>query len=471
MHWLNLMESTIQDINFNKRLFGNDFIWGVSVAALQIEGAIDTHGKGESIWDAFSAKKGKIRNGDHHGTACDFYNRFETDIDLIKQLNIPNFRFSVAWSRVLPNGTGEVNQAGIDYYNRVIDYCIQQGVEPWLTIYHWDLPQALEAKGGWTNREVIAWFTEFVNVCARNFGDRVKNWMIMNEPSVFTGAGYFFGIHAPGKTGLGNFMPAVHHAVMSMAAGAKALRSVLPDAHIGTTFSCSYIEPQTDKPKDIAAAKRIDTLLNRMYIEPVLGMGYPVKDLPILRKMSKYIQPGDLENAKFDFDFIGIQLYTREIVKYSFFTPYLNASLVKAKDRAVPVTEMGWEVYPPAIYEILKKFNQYTGIKNLYITENGAAFPDEVKDGKVDDPKRVAYLQEYLKQVLKAKTEGYKVSGYFVWTLTDNFEWAEGYNPRFGLIYVDFNTQERIIKSSGHWFGNFIKKTEPVIEYQEQEKD
>ena len=457
LHWLNLMEFTTQDTDFNKQLFGSDFIWGVSVAALQIEGAIDADGKGESIWDVFSAKKGKILNGDHHHTAADFFNRYESDIDLIKQLNIPNFRFSIAWSRILPNGTGTVNQAGIDYYNRVIDYCIKQGIAPWITIYHWDLPQVLEAKGGWTNREVIDWFTEFVNICAGSFGDRVKNWMIMNEPSVFTGAGYFFGIHAPGKTGLKNFMPAVHHAILSMAAGARALRAILPDAHIGTTFSCSYIEPNSDKPRDVSAAKRIDTLLNRMYIEPVLGLGYPVADLPVLSKMNKYILPGDADNMQFDFDFIGIQLYTREIVKHSFFTPYLQASLVKAKDRRVPLTAMGWEVYPPAIYEIIKKFNKYTGIKTLYITENGAAFPDEVRDGQVNDPKRVAYLQEYLKQLLKAKQEGNKVSGYFVWTLTDNFEWAEGYNPRFGLIHVDFETQQRIIKSSGHWFGNFIK--------------
>jgi beta-glucosidase len=464
------MEYTTIDTDFNRQLFGDDFIWGVSVAAPQIEGAIDVHGKGQSIWDVFSAKRGRIRNGDHHFTATDFYNRFQDDIALIKQLNIPNFRFSISWSRVLPNGTGEVNQAGIDYYNRVIDYCLQQGIEPWLTIYHWDLPHALEIKGGWTNREVIAWFTEFVELCARSFGDRVKNWMIMNEPSVFTGAGYFFGIHAPGRTGLRNFMPAVHHAVLSMGAGGRALRAILPDAHIGTTFSCSYIEPQTKNPKDIEAAKRIDTLLNRMYIEPVLGMGYPVNDLPILSKMSKYMLPGDEEAAKFDFDFIGIQLYTREIVKYSFFTPYLSAGLIKAKNRKVQFTEMGWEVYPPSIYEIIKKYNQYTGIKKLYITENGAAFPDVVKDGQVDDPKRVAYLQDYLKQVLKAKSEGYKIGGYFVWTLTDNFEWAEGYNPRFGLIHVDFKTQQRIIKSSGHWFGNFIKKTEKLVEYQEQEK-
>jgi beta-glucosidase len=454
---LNLMESIIQDIPINKQLFGEDFIWGVSTAALQIEGAHDADGKGESIWDIFSNKKGKILNGHHHRTACDFYNCYESDIDLVKQLNIPNFRFSIAWSRIFPEGTGRINQAGIDHYNKVIDYCLKQGIEPWVTIYHWDLPYALELKGGWTNRDIIEWFTGFVTQCAVSFGDRVKHWMVMNEPSVFTGAGYFFGIHAPGKTGLRNFLPVVHHVTLSMAAGGKVLRSILPQAQIGTTFSCSYIEPYSDKLKDINAAKRTDALINRLFIEPILGLGYPVTDLPVLKGMEKYIQPGDEANLKFDFDFIGLQNYTREIVKYSFFTPYIQATLIKAEKRHVPLTDMRWEVYPPAIYHILKKFNQYLQIKKIYLTENGAAFPDEVVDGKVNDPKRLEFIQEYLKQVLKAKNEGCEVSGYFVWTLTDNFEWAEGYHPRFGIIYVDFETQQRIIKASGHWYADFLR--------------
>ena len=451
------MESTSNNAKFSKQLFGDDFIWGVATAALQIEGSCDADGKGESIWDVFAEKKGAIKNGHKPTHACDFYNRYKEDIDLVKQLHIPNFRFSIAWSRILPDGTGKINRAGINHYNKVIDYCLEQGIEPWVTLYHWDLPQALEAKGGWTNREIVIWFTEFVNVCAKHFGDRVKNWMIMNEPSVFTGAGYFFGIHAPGRTGLKSFLPAVHHAVLCMAAGGRALRNALPNVQIGTTFSCSYVEPLTNKSKDVNAAKRVDTLLNRVYIEPVLGLGYPVEGLPVLKKMEKYMVPGDLEAMKFDFDFIGIQLYTREVVDYSYLTPYIHASIVQAKNRHVEITEMGWEVYPPSIYEILKQFNKYKGIKKIYVTENGAAFPDEVKDGKVDDPKRVAYLQNYLQQVLKAKDEGCKVSGYFVWTLTDNFEWAEGYHTRFGLIHVDFDTQQRIIKSSGQWYADFIK--------------
>jgi beta-glucosidase len=451
------MEPTIQDIHFNKKLFGDDFVWGVSTAAFQVEGSCDVAGKGESIWDAFTNKKGKILNGQNASLACDFYNQYQQDIDLIKQLNIPNFRFSISWARIFPKGTGEVNQEGIDHYNRVIDYCLQQGVEPWVTIYHWDLPQELELKGGWTNRDIIDWFTAYVTVCAQSFGDKVKHWMVMNEPAVFTGAGYFLGIHAPGRTGLKNFLPAIHHAVLCMVAGAKVLRALLPAAQIGTTFSCSYIEPYSDKIRDINAAKRMDALLNRLFIEPILGLGYPVNEIPVLKDIEKYYHPEDEDNMTFDFDFIGIQNYTREIVKYSFFTPYVSAALVKAENRGVSLTDMRWEVYPPSIYEMIKKFNNYPQIKNIYITENGAAFPDLPYEDKVDDPKRVNYLREYLQQVLKAKNDGYKVSGYFVWTLTDNFEWAEGYHPRFGLIHIDFDTQQRIIKSSGHWYAAFLK--------------
>jgi beta-glucosidase len=443
--------------DLNKSLFGDDFKWGVSTAAFQIEGACDTDGKGESIWDAFAAKKGKIREGHKADTACDFYNNYQADIDLIKQLNIPNFRFSISWTRILPNGTGQVNQAGVDYYNKVINYCIAQGIEPWVTVYHWDLPQVLEAKGGWTNRSIVEWFIEYTTVCAQNFGDRVKYWMIMNEPSVFSGAGYFFGIHAPGRTGLKNFLPAIHHIVLSMAAGAKKLRELLPDAEIGTTFSCSYIEPRSDSKRDIKAALVADALVNRLFIEPVLGLGYPVSDIPVLKGLEKFYRSGDEQNMQFDFDFIGLQNYTREIVKYSFFTPYINASLIKAKDRNVPTTLMGWEVYPPAIYHILKKFDAYPQIRKMLVTENGAAFPDKVVDGKVDDPQRMEYFQTHLQQVLKAKQEGCKVDGYFVWTLTDNFEWAEGFHPRFGLIHVNFDTQQRIIKSSGYWYADFLK--------------
>jgi len=445
------------DNSFTKEDFGPRFKWGVSVAAYQIEGAHDLDGKGLSIWDVFTNAKGKIKDNQHGNIACDFYNKYHDDIALIKKLNIPNFRFSISWSRILPHGTGKINQAGINYYNSVINHCLELGIEPWLTLYHWDLPNELEKQGGWTNRKVIQWFEEFVNICAKNFGDRVKNWMVMNEPVVFTGAGYFLGIHAPGRRGMKNFLPAIHHTTLAIAAGARVLRSICPDANIGTTFSCSHIQPHRNLERDRKAAARVDALLNRLYIEPLLGLGYPEKELPVLKGIKKIMLPQDEKNMQFDFDFIGIQNYTREIIKNSWLMPYLKASLIKAENRKVPITAMKWEVYPEAIYQMIKKFNQYPQIKNIMITENGAAFPDELINNEVKDTKRKKYIIDNLAQILRAKNEGYNVEGYFIWTLTDNFEWAEGYHPRFGLIHIDFETQKRTIKNSGHWYSNFLK--------------
>jgi len=442
----------------NKQSFGDDFQWGVATAAFQIEGSCAVDGKGASIWDVFANKKGNIKDGHHARTACDFYLSYQKDIALVKKMGIPNFRFSISWSRILPHGTGKINQKGIDFYNDLIDHCLEQGIEPWPTLYHWDLPQTLEEKGGWTNREIVAWFSEYVSICATHFGDRIKHWMVMNEPMVFTGAGYFMGVHAPGRKGLKNFLPAVHHAILSIAEGGRVLKAAFPDALIGTTFSCTHVTPFSSAKKDVAAADRADILFNRLFIEPLLGLGYPVDDIPVLKKIQRYFYPGDEDKMSFDFDFIGIQNYTREVIRYSLLTPYLHAQIVRADRRDVPTTTMKWEVYPPAIYHMLKKFSAYPQIKEIYVTENGAAFEDAVsEDGTVNDPRRLNYLKDHIVQVLKAKDEGVNVKGYFVWTLTDNFEWAEGYHPRFGLVYVDFNTQQRIIKSSGQWYADFLK--------------
>lgn len=441
----------------NKDFFGSDFKWGVSVAAYQIEGSHEADGKGKSIWDVFSNSKGKTYLSQHGNVACDFYNRYKQDIDLIKELNIPNFRFSISWARILPSGEGDVNQSGIDFYDKIINYCLELNIQPWITLYHWDLPHDLEIKGGWTNRNIVKWFSDYVEICANHFGDRVKYWMVMNEPTVFVGAGYFLGIHAPGRKGLKNFLPAVHHTVLSIAAGGRIIRKLVPNAEIGTTFSCSHIEPFTNNKLDRNAAKRVDTLINRLFIEPILGLGYPVNDLSALKGINKYVKPNDEKLMHFDFDFIGIQNYTREIVRSSLLNPYIWAKVIKAEKRNVDITLMKWEIYPPSIYEVVKKYNNYPQIKKLYITENGAAFPDKLQDGKVEDNLRTQYIKDHLEQVLKAKKEGLKVDGYFVWTLMDNFEWAEGYHPRFGLVYVDFDTQKRTIKSSGYWYADFLK--------------
>ncbi len=444
-------------MNIEKEFFGNDFSWGVSTAAYQIEGAYAADGKGRSIWDDFVQKRKKI-NGQHNGNiACDFYNRYSTDIALLHQLNIPNYRFSVSWSRVLPHGTGAVNSKGIDFYNRVIDFCLELGIEPWLTLYHWDLPLALEQKGGWINRDIIHWFSEFTAVCVKYFGDRVKHWMVLNEPMVFTGAGYFLGVHAPGKKGLISFLAAAHHAALCQAEGGRIIKSLKSGTKVGTTFSYSHVEPYSGSEKDVQAATKVDALLNRMFLEPLLGMGYPVNDLKVLQRMEPFICGGDENKLRFDMDFIGLQNYTREVVKHAFFTPFIKAKIIKANKREVLHTVMDWEVYPKSIYYALKRLGNYSGVKEIIITENGAAFTDHVSDGSVMDMQRVNFLKQYLEQVLRARNEGVPVNGYFVWTLIDNFEWAEGFHPRFGLVHVNFETQQRIIKESGYWYSSFIR--------------
>ena len=437
--------------------FEKQFAWGVSTAAYQIEGAHLKHGKGLSIWDEFTQKKGKIFNNQNANIACDYYQHYHQDLALMGALNIPNYRFSISWSRIFPEGTGAVNHPGIDFYKRVIDFCLELDIQPWITLYHWDLPLELERRGGWANRDILGWFEEYVSFCIRTFGDKVKYWMVLNEPMVFTGAGYFLGVHAPGKKGISNFLQATHHAALCQAEGARVIRSLDSSLKIGTTFSCSHVEPVSIHDADVLAASRIDALLNRTFLEPLLGMGYPVNDLKILQRLERYVKDGDEAKLAFDMDFIGLQNYTREVVAHSYFTPFVQAKIINAGKRNVERTLMDWEVYPESIYQMLKKFGAYEKIKNIIVTENGAAFDDIVEDGVVNDVSRQIFLQDHITQVLRAREEGVNVNGYFVWTFTDNFEWAEGFHPRFGLVYVDFLTQKRIVKASGFWYSRFIK--------------
>ncbi len=444
-------------MELNRSGFGSEFHWGVSTAAYQIEGGHNADGKGPSIWDRFVQNPKKIY-GNHDGNiACDFYNRFEEDINLLSELNIPNYRFSISWSRILPEGIGQVNQKGIDFYNRIIDYCISQHITPWITLYHWDLPEALSAKGGWTNRDIIEWFSYFVLQCVKQFGDRVRHWMVLNEPMVFTGAGYFLGVHAPGKRGLSNFMASAHHAALCQAEGGRIIKTMHPQSKVGTTFSYSHVEPYRLIEKDISAANKTDALLNRLFIEPLLGLGYPVKDLKILNRIEKYMKDGDDAKLAFDMDFAGLQSYTREIVTHSHFVPFIGARIVKAERRKVKCTEMGWEVYPESIYHALMRMSEYKNLKEIIVTENGAAFHDKMLGGKVDDPDRIDYLKTHISEVLRARQQGAPVNGYFVWTFLDNFEWAEGFRPRFGLVHVDYETQKRTVKASGHWYSSFLR--------------
>lgn len=442
---------------FSRSDFGPAFKWGVAISAFQNEGAHDAQGKGMSVWDAFTARKGKIKDGSHARHACNFFELYAEDIALAKQMGFNVFRFSLSWPRIIPNGTGTVNQAGIDFYHRVIDACLAAGLEPYVTLYHWDLPQALEQKGGWCHRGTVFAFEAFAALCARTYGQKVKNWLVLNEPFGFTSLGYMLGVHAPGKFGLSYFLPAVHHVALAQAEGGRAVRAEAPQARVGTTYSCSQIIPYTTNNNDLQAARRADALFNRLFIEPALGMGYPADAFPLLKRIERrYALWRDWEKLPFSFDFIGLQNYFPLVVRYNAFMPYVQASEVKPRYRQVPLTGLGWEISGQGMYSILQQFAAYKGVKEIMVTESGAAFDDVLQNGEVNDRARVAYFKEYLSAVLLAKRSGVPVTGYFAWTLTDNFEWAEGYKARFGLVHIDFETQRRTMKDSGKWFRELL---------------
>jgi beta-glucosidase len=449
-------QSVLPQSGFVKGDFGKDFKWGVAAAAYQTEGAWNLDGKNESNWDHFSHTRGNIEREENGDVAADFYHRYEEDIDLIKSMNFKVFRFSLSWSRILPSGTGAINPRGIEFYHKVIDKCLASGIEPWITIYHWDMPQVLEEQGGWANRKIIDWFIEYTDVVTREFGKKVKNWMVMNEQISFVGGGYMEGFFAPGKKSLKAFMKATHHSVIANAEGARVIRKNIPDASIGTTFANTYVEPVDNSQKNIDAAARLDAVMNRLYLEPVLGMGYPVDTLPILKKLKSVSEPGDEEKMAFDFDFIGVQYYFRTIAKRSMM-PGMRAKEIPPSERGVPANEMEGEIYPDGLYQILKKYGAYGKIKNLIVTENGTCVPDKLENERVHDTERIKYFKDHLGAVLKAKKEGVNVNGYFVWSPTDNFEWNKGYRTRFGLVYIDFNTLNRYIKDSGLWFREFLQ--------------
>ena len=436
--------------------FPKHFKWGVTISSYQNEGAYNANGKGPSIWDTFT-NRSSFKKGTGN-IATDFYSNYKEDLLKVKELNLDCFRFSLSWSRLFPMGIGDVNPDGVTFYHNIIDSALELGIEPWITLYHWDLPQALQDQGGWTNREILEWFEAYVEFCTKEFGEKVKTWIILNEPMSFIGLGYFMGMHAPRKKGFKNFLPAAHHATLCQSLGGRIVRKNVEHAHIGTTFSCSYVRPINRRIIHKKAASRIDALLNRFFIEPALGLGYPKDAIPGLNRIDKYILPGDDKLMPFDFDFIGVQYYFKIVAKFSLLPPILFATEVPAEKRDVKINAMNLEIYPKGLYKMLEQFNQYSGVKSIYITESGVCFEDELIDGKVNDKNRISYFKKTFKYTLKAIEDKIPVKGYFIWTLVDNFEWAEGTKPRFGIIYTDFKTQKRTIKKSGLWLKSFLKK-------------
>ncbi|MCU0509428.1 MAG: GH1 family beta-glucosidase [Anaerolineae bacterium] len=432
--------------------FPPGFLWGAATASYQIEGGWRDDGKGESIWDRFSHTPGKVQDGDTGDVADDHYHRWQSDIELMKDLGLNAYRFSTSWPRVLPNGYGKVEPRGLDFYSRLVDGLLDAGVQPWITLYHWDLPQALEDRGGWPSRETAFRFAEYAEVMARRLGDRVKNWITLNEPFVAAALGYYYGIHAPGRTSGEDAAAATHHLLLGHGYAAPVIRRDSAGSQVGITLNYSPMHPATDSEEDHFAAQIHDAFVQRVYLDPLAGRPYPHEALATRGFRMDMAQGDDMTRIATPIDFLGLNNYSRDVVAAG-----REVWGEPSPDDGVARTEMGWEVYPQSIYEMLMRVAREYPFKALYVTENGAAFPDRVgPDGQVDDPRRVAFLRDYISQAGRALAEGAPLKGYFVWSLLDNFEWAFGLSKRFGLYYVDYGTLARIPKSSAKWYRRVI---------------
>ena len=432
--------------------FPRHFIWGTSTAAYQIEGAVTADGRGTSIWDTFCHTPGTIKNSENADIACDHYNRLEEDLDLIATTG-PHYRCSISWPRVLPHGTGQVNEKGIDFYNRLINGLLERGVTPWVTMYHWDLPQALQDKGGWTHRDISNWFQDYAHILLDRFGDRVNNWMIVNEPSAISLFGHGYGFHAPGLTGLENLMPATHHLNLTIGQVYRMAKSLCPTLNIGSTYTRMDQRPETpDTP--LTAVESFDCLWNRNFYDPLLLGRYPAQTLPYIKR---YIQNDDMDIVKTDLDFIGIQHYAAIYVRED--SAKIYGAFFGDNPTQFEKTGLGWPIDPDGFYDCLMHLKKtYPHLPPIIITENGAVFDDTLdKNGTCHDPKRIAFLKDYIAALSRAIADGVDVRGYFAWTLMDNFEWAEGYTPRFGLVHVDRATLKRTPKSSWQWYRQLIQ--------------
>ena len=436
-------------MNMNERLaFPGDFTWGAATASYQIEGAWHEDGKGESIWDRFSHTPGKIEGGDTGDVACDHYHRWREDLSLMKQLGLKAYRFSTAWPRVLPTGSGPINSAGLDFYDRLVDSLLEANIQPFVTLYHWDLPQALQDLGGWGNRAVSSHFADYAAVMVRRLGDRVRSWTTLNEPWVVAFVGHRDGRHAPGLMDEKLALQVAHHLLLAHGLAAQAIRAIEPAAEVGIVNNMWPYDVESDNPEDRTHADELWQKNEAWFIDPIVNGSYPARGWAAYGANVPEVQPGDMATIAQRIDFMGINYYSRHFIG--------SGQLVSNVPNA-DYTEMGWEVHAPALRRLLNQLKRDYRIPPLYITENGSAFIDEVSaDGHVHDPRRLSYLCEHLEQVKLAIDDGVDVRGYFAWSLLDNFEWGWGYSKRFGLIHIDYQTQQRIIKDSGHYYTRVI---------------
>jgi beta-glucosidase len=435
--------------------FPADFVWGVATSAYQIEGAHDVDGRAPSIWDTFCRQPGAIVNGDTGDVACDHYHRWPQDLDLVQQIGAGAYRFSVAWPRVIPGGTGAVNQKGLDFYDALVDGLLARGITPYVTLYHWDLPQAQQDKGGWPLRDTAYAFAEYASVVAAALGDRVTSWATLNEPLCSAWLGHLEGVMAPGVKDIRAAVPASFHLHLAHGLGVQAIRAAATlTPSVGIVNNLSPVEPASDRPEDVAAARRADGHTNRWWLDPIFGRGYPA-DMVETYGVEPPVQGDDLAVIAQPLDYLGVNYYFREVVTDAPTAsgPKVAVTPVAGAER----TSMGWEVFPQGLEDILVRVSEDYAPKKIYVTENGSAWADEVgADGQVDDVRRAAYLETHIEACAGARRRGAPVEGYFAWSLLDNFEWSYGYAQRFGLVRVDYDTQERTVKSSGRRYAEIV---------------
>ena len=438
---------SLTDLELKAR-FPHDFVWGVATSAFQIEGANTADGRGPSIWDTFCAQPGVIADGTDGSRACEHYQRWQADLDLIANLGVNTYRFSVAWPRVQPLGSGAWNSKGLDFYERLVDGMLERGLAPYLTLNHWDLPQALQDQGGWANRDICHRFVEYALGMHQRLGDRVASIATHNEPWVMAILGYETGIFAPGIKERGIAMQAAHHLLLSHGMAVRALREAGCKAELGIVLNLSPIHAATDSAEDVAKARLDDGRLVRWFMDPLYKASYPQDILDHLGADAPPVQEGDMDIIATPIDFMGINYYSRTVVRAE--------GSYDVHSSGLEVTEMDWEVYPQGLTELLVRLHQDYPVPSLMITENGGAFKDPLVNGQVHDADRTRYLQTHIEAVHQAMQQGVPMKGYMVWSLMDNFEWASGYAKRFGIVYVDYETQQRILKDSAKWYRDFL---------------